>query len=106
MRDRFLMGWGSKNVGSYISAGLPNITGNMTPLDNNQAVQMLGESIFDFDGAFQGIWGSTLATEDGVAAGNMVRGIRFNASWSNPIYGNSNTVQPPAYTVYYIMKIR
>jgi hypothetical protein len=29
MRDRFLMGWGSKGVGSYVSAGLPNITGTI-----------------------------------------------------------------------------
>ena len=29
-----------------------------------------------------------------------------DASNCNPIYGNSNTVQPASYTVYYIMKIR
>lgn len=30
--------------------------------------------------------------------------IRFNASDSNPIYGNSNTVQPPAVCLTYIIK--
>lgn len=34
------------------------------------------------------------------------RNIGFNASRSNSIYGNSSTVQPNSYTVYYIMKIR
>jgi hypothetical protein len=29
----------------------------------------------------------------------------FDASRSNAIYGKSNTVQPPAYTVYYIMRV-
>lgn len=28
----------------------------------------------------------------------------FNASWSNSIYGNSTTVQPPALTLKYIIK--
>ncbi len=32
--------------------------------------------------------------------------VHFNASWVNPIYGNSTTVQPKAYTVMYIMKIK
>ena len=30
----------------------------------------------------------------------------FNASWSNQIYGASNTVQPPAITVRYYIKAK
>ena len=30
--------------------------------------------------------------------------LNFNASASNPIYGSSNTVQPPALTMRYIIK--
>ena len=33
-------------------------------------------------------------------------GYKIDASLSSPIYGRSEIVQPPAYTVYYIIKIR
>lgn len=32
--------------------------------------------------------------------------MNFNASWSSPVYGNSDTVQPKSYTVYYIMRVK
>ena len=38
--------------------------------------------------------------------GAMGYNWRFNASRSSRIYGNSSTVQPNSYTVYYIMRIR
>lgn len=31
--------------------------------------------------------------------------IRFDASRSNPIYGNASTVQPPAYVVHFYRRI-
>ena len=31
-------------------------------------------------------------------------GFEFNASRANPIYGASNTIQPPALTIRYIVK--
>lgn len=31
-------------------------------------------------------------------------GFSFNASWANTIYGSSDTVQPPALTIRYIVK--
>ena len=36
--------------------------------------------------------------------GDYCRGGIFNASNSNSIYGKSNTVQPPALTMRYIIK--
>ena len=38
--------------------------------------------------------------------GSFGRTVSFRASNSNPIYGNSTTVQPKSYTVLYIMKIK
>lgn len=73
--------------------GLPNITGY---------VDLLAYGYNRFSGAFMntsheasdinGAWGGGF---------NMRHNyIDFNASESNPIYGNSITVQPPAYKVY------
>jgi hypothetical protein len=33
-----------------------------------------------------------------------IKDIYFNASKSNPIYGNSSTVQPPALSLNYVIK--
>jgi hypothetical protein len=42
----------------------------------------------------------------GTAYGNLEgERLYFDASKSNSIYGKSDTVQPPAFVVYYIMKI-
>ena len=87
------MGWGNKDIKEYISAGLPNITGQIgeilhAELSNGAFKKKnVGYRIFP-DGEF------------------LTGIISFDASRSNNIYGASDTVQPPAYTVYYIMKIR
>jgi len=96
-RDRVLQGAsGTRSVGSYISAGLPNITGYA------QSTQV---------GIFHGIHGGALYTENpyqyhaaGLSGsdGNLV--IRINASRSSSYYGASNTVQPPAIATNFIIK--
>lgn len=102
MRDRFLMGAGTKTVGNYITAGLPNIIARIPlddglwfPLNNNPlkygAVKAKLESGFGND-------------LDGTGA-SLPYYAEIDASLASAIYGNSDTVQPPAYTVYFIMKI-
>lgn len=75
--------WGATDFG-YIAAGLPNITGGFNGNVN--------------DGGFYGAF-----YYDGWAYGDSGSGgggtIRFNASRSNSIYGNSTTVQPPSIKV-------
>lgn len=81
--------WGSTSVGTVLDAGLPNITG------------FLGDSygpsgsFYDVSGAFRGRYSGKRfsRTEDNNPS---KRDVDFNASWSNPIYGKSSTVQPPA----------
>ena len=46
-------------------------------------------------------YGNVVATGSG-NIGDLT--IKFNASYSNPVYGNSTTVQPPALTMRYIIK--
>ena len=92
--DRFVEG--SATAGTEKSAGLPNITGETTNVfavggGNTTSLGAL-EVLISNVGTFQ--TGSSGAS----------KGLKFNASKSNSIYGNSNTVQPPALTMRYIIK--
>ena len=95
---KFLQMDTSKTVGTNISAGLPNITGKWECnglTDNTYTGTPTG--------AFY-MYTTTLANNaDGFSSGNP-RGIGFDASLSNSIYGNSTTVQPPAIVVNYFIK--
>ena len=101
LRDRFLMGTANGgDVNKYVSAGLPNIKGQ-----------------FGVEALVSGTTGSPVITgpfsvsldysrqhiDSGVEPGNHI--IGFDASMANPIYGNSTTVQPASYVVYYIMRV-
>lgn len=92
-RNRFLEG--STTPGTVLEAGLPNITGTFP---NN-------------DDAFKGYYSGALYStgrgfSGGYSDGNENIGTvgGFNASRSSPIYGKSNTVQPPAVTVRWLIK--
>lgn len=79
---------GSATPGTVKEAGLPNITGTLYSVINEQG---------SASGAIQ-----YAATETGVAGTGTARqrgNYTLNASISNPIYGKSDTVQPPALTL-------
>lgn len=83
-------------AGTTIEAGLPNITGGIT--NNNSAPYL--QNATSFAGAFftsGGVANTTNATASG--SYTIPRDLKFDASKSNSIYGNSTTVQPPAYVV-------
>lgn len=75
--------------GSSLSAGLPEISG--TVAGNAQAANRLSGA-FTFPSGLPGVTGLGFVT-------NSQGSLTFNASNSNAIYGNSTTVQPPAYVV-------
>lgn len=83
-------------AGTQRSAGLPNISGSFDIrgweegiiLHNNTGAMKFTSKVGDNAYTAQGT--STLRQEDR---------INFDASCSNPIYGASDTVQPPAYMV-------
>lgn len=77
------------NGNSKIAAGLPNITGRL--MTNSQ----WGD---ECSGAFVSYTGSSRNYRSNNASGTGV-GWDLDASRSSQIYGNSNTVQPPAYVV-------
>ena len=95
-RNRAL--WGA-NAAGYLTAGLPNITGATTKTGLG-----LEHTASTFTGAFS-------TSVSGSGSSNAVQGgsdneygcfngqLKFDASKSNSIYGNSTTVQPPAIKV-------
>ena len=88
-----------------VEAGLPNITGRLgEPLLYHTGDKKYGGSgsaeTTQPDGAF--VKTSTAVRHvNGDTGGNYMTntGINFDASKSNPIYGRSDTVQPPALTM-------
>ena len=97
--DRVLQGTNDKNkVGTTIDAGLPNITGTVPTTSMGWK-------------GWQGMKSGALSVETlvnpdrqeyHISNTNAWGDIRLtiDASQSNPIYGSSNTVQPPAELVF------
>lgn len=81
------------SAGTTVEAGLPNITGDL----HNNADRNDFDNIED--GCFRrtGVMRTWAAVEP--TSASSFGGVYFDASYSNSIYGNSTTVQPPAYFV-------
>lgn len=94
-RNRFLEGSTSPN--KVIEAGLPNITGKFA-IDYWACGNFTAIGPFVLN-TFQG----RSRCRDGLASGDFSY-MSFDASRSNAIYGRSNTVQPPATTVRWLIK--
>lgn len=88
----------NKTVGQYIEAGLPNITGKLSGNRSDIARDLLS-----ITGCFSG---ETLENRQfrGSTEVDVLDTLSFDASRSSSIYGKSNTVQPPAFTVNYFIK--
>ena len=79
-------------VGGYLAAGLPNITGTLLGSGSNS---------INYETYFTGAFAYTNAVISktyGASERNEKHNSSadFNASFSNPIYGSSDTVQPPS----------
>jgi hypothetical protein len=81
-------------VGSYLAAGLPNITG--------LGWNVMGKNASDWSGAFYADGILTFGTQTGTNIGGGA--LHFDASRSNSIYGNSNTVQPESIVGLWLVK--
>ena len=84
-------------VGTTIEAGLPNITGKLfvKKPDGNYPN-------FLIEGAFKELSKIWSSGNNGSIWHHIL--YEFNASYSSIIYGNSETVQPPAYAVRYLIR--
>lgn len=92
-QDRALWGGNGSNGNSTINAGLPNITGTFA----SGCLMNWQDSITS--GALSRATITQYPQNAGGTDGGSNVGISFNARSSNSIYGNSSTVQPPAYRV-------
>ena len=94
MNGRFAEG--SNSPGQYKSAGLPNITGTTQTNDDTEAVggAFRVERPFGTD-HHATLWWYLIDEYQ----------VSFDASRSNPIYGNSSTVQPNSVTFVYAIKV-
>lgn len=91
-QNRALWGGDGTNGNTTIDAGLPNITGDF------QAMQRSGWTATS--GAFYNANGGVIHTGSSHTPADETFGrFYFNANRSSSIYGNSETVQPPAYRV-------
>ena len=96
LQNKFIEGAGTNAVGTVMSAGLPNITGSFD-------VYVYSPSICN------GSFAKTVMNSN--SSSNIIDSsfapfsrIDINANRSSSIYGNSNTVQPPAIVMNYIIK--
>lgn len=92
--EKFIEGTES-SVGQTLDAGLPNITGDLN--------QMVTDRGGEFSGAFY-YNGKPRTRGWATAEFDELRNIGFDASRSNSIYGKSNTVQPAAVKMLFIIK--
>ena len=87
----------SEKIGNSVEAGLPDITGT---LEYNKSYGVTSYSNGSATGAFETYAGSAQYYPSGRYQGSGWCDVRFKASNSNGIYGNSSTVQPPTILVY------
>ncbi|MBR4188576.1 MAG: tail fiber protein [Kiritimatiellae bacterium] len=90
LRNRTLWGAGEHKVGKYVEAGLPNITGTVGGIGHL--------------GVVNGVFAIPSSNGYGGGTGGS-HNANFDASRSSPIYGRSDTVQPPSGAVNFIIKV-
>lgn len=90
LNDVFIETGSAAQIGDYIAPGLPNITGNA--YNTNAAAGSL--YLNSKSGAFKSGSQSSAKYPSPSNNGDSNTSLGFDASLSNPIYGNSVTVQP------------
>lgn len=86
------------NIPSTIEAGLPNITGTL------YGGAIYGHELYENlknheEGALSVTDGGNKAPAIPDGSSDAIYGVKLDASKDNPVYGKSNTVQPPAITL-------
>lgn len=101
LQGRFLQG-ANGNLGTVKEAGLPNITGSIMQV----ATDADNQSEIGSSGVLYGSWNSHMGGADTRKINGYIT-VSFDASrMSNSIYGKSDTVQPPAISVNYIIRAK
>ena len=90
LNDIFIETGTAAQIGDYIAPGLPNITGDAYNTNANAGSLYLNSK----SGAFKSGSRSSAKYPSPLNNGDSNTSLGFDASLSNPIYGNSVTVQP------------
>lgn len=109
LKGRYIEGQNIAAVGTVWEAGLPNITGGLCSQmfsNKNDIPGGLKDNLDYWTGALNThVWTTNTTGYNSYSGGYNYGGqARFDASKSNAIYGKSNTVQPHAVTMRYIIK--
>lgn len=99
--DKFVQG--SNTAGTGKEAGLPNITGMPGAILLTPPIT-LTKGAFKYDVNTLNASGESGVTYSSRSSTKNYMPLLFDASFSNSTYGASNTVQPPALTMRYIIK--
>lgn len=98
-------------IGELIEAGLPNIKGEIKTNDSYGAIQGYYPSGYGAykvkrkgNAAWQGAVQSTFDLEFDASKGETKTDGTLKTEYEPHVYGNSDTVQPPAFTVRWIIK--
>lgn len=103
--DKFIQG--SNTSGIEKEAGLPNIIGeaNFRPISDASSVMTdLNTGVFSESNPYTKLSNNKFYSAGTGSQYSSSGVLDFDASKSNAIYGNSDTVQPPALTMVYIIK--
>lgn len=84
-------------VGSYVEAGLPNITGEIGRISETFGTYGWAKGAFEKKSVTAG---NTPTTVDEGSTG----WVNFSANFASNVYGNSSTVQPPAIFALHLIK--
>ena len=101
LADGYFLQSASSGAGTTVAPGLPNITGSLV---SNQWALLSNKTAGTTKNGALSCSGSGV-TGDGQSAKEYPTTITFNASNSNPIYGASTTVQPPAIKCYMYQRV-
>ena len=101
--DWYFMNGSADEVGNNIEAGLPNIEGTASTTDSGNVYK--NTSIFS--GAFRATYNENISANGYTATDSKsyYDNLVFDASLSNSIYGNSETVQPASVSVLAYMVV-
>lgn len=84
--------WGGTSPGAYLAAGLPDATGTFRRI-------VMFDKTYTANGVFSQSRFTPEAKSNLGSSGEYVGQLQFALSQANAIYGNSDTVQPPALTL-------
>lgn len=112
LRDKFAQG-ANGNLGEVIEAGLPNITGEIKTNDKYGAIQGYypsGNGAYKVkikgNSSWEGAAPSTFDLEFDASKGETKTDGTLKTETEHHVYGKSDTVQPPAVAINYIIKYK